>query len=286
MKEYSLRNIDTSFYSYDQFSNLYHELKKISFDSICICLQDWFGANMSAVLAGILDAVSSTNEIKITSNRPKILTILKKNRFLSNYGYQTECDINNTTIPFLKLKPQESRFFNDYVMKDLLRKDALPEMSLQLKKKIAESIYEIFVNAQMHSGSEYIYTCGQFFPNKHKIEFTIVDMGRGFKNGINERFNSNLTSTQAIQWAIQDGHTTKRDTPGGLGLSLLKDFIKLNGGKFQIISDNGFYEMGSDELFKLMNTPFPGTIVNMEFITNDKSSYCLSSEEKELNNIF
>lgn len=241
---------------------------------------------MSAVLAGILDTVSSTNEIKITSNRSKILTILKKNRFLSNYGYQTECDINNTTIPFLKLKPQESRFFNDYVMKDLLRKDALPEMSLQLKKKIAESIYEIFVNAQMHSGSEYIYTCGQFFPNKHKIEFTIVDMGRGFKNGINERFNSNLTSTQAIQWAIQDGNTTKRDTPGGLGLSLLKDFIKLNGGKFQIISDNGFYEMGSDELFKLMNTPFPGTIVNMEFITNDKSSYCLSSEEKELNNIF
>ncbi|MDR4507873.1 MAG: hypothetical protein MRJ65_06500 [Candidatus Brocadiaceae bacterium] len=44
-------------------------------------------------------------------------------------------------------------------------------------KKITESIYEIFVNAQIHSETDFIYTCGQFFPNKHMIEFTIKDTG-------------------------------------------------------------------------------------------------------------
>ena len=129
---------------------------------------------------------------------------------------------------------------------------------------------------------------GQFFPNKHKIEFTIVDMGLGFKNIINNRFklSKTITSTQAIKWAVVDGHTTKTDVSGGLGLSLLEEFIKLNGGKFQIISDDGFYELGTTENTAFLETAFPGTIVNMEFRTDDVHSYSLSSEVNNIEDIF
>jgi hypothetical protein len=153
-------------------------------------------------------------------------------------------------------------------------------MSDALKKKIAESIYEIFVNAQMHSGSPYIYTCGQFYPYGYNIEFTIVDMGRGFKANVNERFSSNLTSLQSIRWAIGDGNTTKLNAPGGLGLSLLKDFIYKNNGKIQIISGDGFFEYGKETNEKQLSVPFPGSIVNMCFKTDDKNSYLLSTELK------
>jgi len=101
-------------------------------------------------------------------------------------------------------------------------------MTEALKRKISESIYEIFVNAQMHSKSEYIYTCGQFYPKKQKIAFTIVDMGQGFKANINNRFRHNLSSIQAIKWATENGSTTKTDAPGGIGLAILKEFITMN----------------------------------------------------------
>lgn len=168
MKEFTLKDIDTSFSCYNQFAKLYEQLKNVDFDNICIKLENWFGANMSAVLGGLLDRVSFTNSISVTSKNPAILSILQRNNFLANYGYKISPDINNTTIKYLKLKPSESRYFNSYVMNELLSRPDLPNMTEELKKKIAESIYEIFVNAQIHSNTDYIYTCGQFSLIKKK----------------------------------------------------------------------------------------------------------------------
>ena len=283
MKEFTLSNIDSgnTCTCYNQFAKLYTDFKSVEFDSINIKLDAWFSANMSAVLGAVLDKLSSTNSISITSENSKIISILQKNNFLANYGYQTCPDVNDTTIKYLKLKPSEGRYFNSYVMDELLSRADLPEMSKELKKKIAESIYEIFVNAQIHSNTDHIYTCGQFFPNKHTIEFTIVDTGCGFKKIINDYFGSSLNSIQAIRWALKNGNTTKNDT-GGIGLTVLKDFIKSNRGTFQIISDNGFYEVGGIGI-GFLDTPFPGTIVNMKFRTDDDNSY---SEKYNLDDIF
>lgn len=284
MREFTLTDIDTDYSCYNQFAELYKNLQIIDFDFVKINLKKWFGANMSAVLGGVLDKNAFTNEIAIGSDNPSILLILKKNGFLANYGYENHPDTNNTTIKYLKLKPTESRYFNSYVMEELLSRSDLPIMTDGLKKKIAESIYEIFVNAQMHSSTDYIYTCGQFFPNKHTIEFTIVDMGLGFKKIINERFNCSLSAIQAIRWALVDGNTTKKDVSGGLGLALLKEFVKLNKGRFQIVSDDGFYELSDKENVNTLSSPFPGTIVNMKFKTDDVNSYRLSSEAYHYNN--
>lgn len=171
-------------------------------------------------------------------------------------------------------------------MNELLSRSDLPSMTDGLKKKIAESIYEIFVNAQMHSGTEYIYTCGQFYPKKHVIEFTIVDTGQGFKKTINNRFNCNMNSLQAIKWALIDGNTTKQDVSGGLGLSLLTEFIKLNNGRFQIVSDDGFYEFGENLYPTFLPNVVLGTIVNMKFRTDDTNYYRLSSEKYDTDEIF
>ena len=286
MKEFTLTDINTSFSCYNQFVNLYKELKDVYFDTINIKLEKWFGANMSAALGGVLDKLDFTASINVSSKNEAILSILKKNGFLANYGYEKNPDVNNTTIQYLKLRASDSRYFNSYVMNELLSRSDLPKISDSLKKKIAESIYEIFVNAQIHSKSDYIYTCGQFFPHKEKIEFTIVDMGIGFKKHINDSFNFSLSSVQTIKWALINGNTTKKDVPGGIGLSLLTEFIKLNRGKFQIISDDGFYEVGETENSGFLDSPFPGTIVNMEFRTDDTNSYRLSSESDYTDDIF
>lgn len=63
---------------------------------------------MCAVLAGLLDKIDFTN--KITSNKEGVLTILKKNGFLANYGYEKADDVYSTTCRYLKLEPNQGRF--------------------------------------------------------------------------------------------------------------------------------------------------------------------------------
>lgn len=280
MLKYEFDNINSTYQSYQQLINFYQSLKNTKFEQVNISLNKWFSANISSALGGVLDRISSNhNVIKFENIQEKIKSIIQKNNFLSYYGYQSTDDIHNTTIKYLKLKPTDGRYFNNYVFTELLNRPELPTLSPGLRKKIAESIYEIFVNAQIHSGSEFIYTCGQFYPQKHIIEFTITDIGLGFKNKINSRFNSSITSRQAIKWAISDGNSTKENVPGGIGLAILKEFVKMNKGKFQIVSDDGFYQLDSEkEYTQFFNGPFPGAIVNMQFKTDDKSSYTLKNE--------
>ena len=85
MKEFTLTDINTSISSYNQFVNLYKGLKDVYFDTINIKLEKWFGANMSAVLGGVLDKLDFTTSINVTSKNELILSILKKNGFLANY---------------------------------------------------------------------------------------------------------------------------------------------------------------------------------------------------------
>jgi hypothetical protein len=238
---------------------------------------------LTSPLGGLLDRISSNlNTIKFNQIPPDIRIILQKNGFLSHFGYARLIDANNTTIQYLKLKPTDGRFFNQYVVSELLERPELPDLSAALKKKIIESIYEIFINAQIHSETDFIYTCGQFFPKKNKIEFSITDTGVGFQKKVNDRFNCALSPIQAIKWAIGDGNSTKKDISGGIGLAILKEFVIQNRGKIQIISGNGFYQLGeNNEEFKEFAGSFPGTIINMQFNTNDKNSYVLAGEFKD-----
>ena len=286
----SLYCIESSFESYQDLIKFYSAHKDVTFSRIDIKLYSWFGANMCAVLGAILDEFSAKlNNICFEHIDANIMAILRKNDFLTYYGKPRTTDVYGTTIRFQKLKLTDGKYFKNYVIKELIegRNTDLPRMSQAVKEKILEAIYEIFVNAQIHSETKsYIYTCGQVYPKKHKIEFTIVDTGIGFREKVNRAFNVNLTADKAIQWAVKDKHTTKSSVSGGIGLAILKEFIQSNGGKMQIISNDGFYEFSSEgEILNRFSSEFPGTIVNLQFRTDDSNDYLLSTEIN-LDNIF
>lgn len=280
MNRFDLNNINNDFKSYQQLIDFFNQNKDNSFNTIHLSLHTWFAANLSSALGAILDKlILNLNSIRLEKIPDGTKKILRKNNFLPYYGYPILEDTNNTTIKYLKLKPTDGRFFHGYIFNELLNRSELPNMSQGLKNKITEAIYEVFNNATIHSETEFIYTCGQFFPGKQKIEFTITDTGIGFKKCINERFGKNLTSVQAIKWATIDGNTTKQGITGGIGLAILKEFIILNKGMIQIISDDGFYKLDTNgEDTHMFSGSFPGTVVNLEFNTEDTSSYTLSGE--------
>lgn len=283
---YVLSSINNTFESYQQLIAFYQANRARAFNEIHVKLSSFFTANMSAALGAILDLLKGNlNDIHFDIS-PKTEEILLKNDFLSYYGKERRFDGNHTTIKYQKLKPTDGKYFKTYVIKELIGRNELPHMSQAVKEKMVETIYEIFVNAQIHSETDFIYTCGQFFPNKNKIEFTIADTGVGFKKKVNRRFNVNMTAVQAIQWAVQDKKTTKTGISGGIGLSLLREFIDLNKGKMQIVSDNGFYQFSHSGVdSREFEGIFPGTIVNLQFCTDDNNNYSLKNEI-DINDIF
>jgi len=267
-----LSNInDDQVQSYQQLIAFYHAHKEKVFSKIFVELREWFSANLCAALGAILDEfVDNLNNVEFSFIEPQIESILQKNDFLTYFGKSQMIDAYMTTIRYQKLQPIDGKYFKNYVIAELMEGRITEYMNVAggVKEKIGESICEIFNNAQMHSESKYIYSCGQFYPAKNKIVFTIVDRGIGFRDRINRTFGSHLNSVQAIKWAVKDKTTTKKIS-GGIGLAILREFVETNGGKMQIVSKDGFYQFTrGGEYTRIFQDEFPGTIVNLQFRTD------------------
>ncbi|RED25041.1 hypothetical protein BD847_1780 [Flavobacterium cutihirudinis] len=238
-------------------------------------------ANLCSIFGCILEIL---NKNKCTYHfigmHDNIAVILNKNNFLTHYlnAEKIEDDFN-TTIKYESFhNTRQDDFYETYIYEELINKKDFPKMSENLTIKILENIFEIFVNAKTHGKCEYIHACGQLFPNqKNKpLNFTIVDLGINIKENVNVSKNISLTACEAIEWAMIEGNTTKVNEPGGLGLSVIFQFIALNKGKFEVISSNGYYNFSNGKIkTRTLECEFPGTIINFTFNLDDENSYTL-----------
>lgn len=291
MKVYLNAKIISAYEGYNHIIELYHRIKNSSDNDIEISFlkTTWFEANLAAVLGAIIELLE--NEGKSISiievNNPNTKDILKRNGFLVDYGEESISQRQQTIISYKKFNPNADNEFINYIKNELLSKPDFPKHSILFGKKINENIFELYENARTHGRCQKIHTCGQYYPNKKRLDITIVDMGQTIKNNVNEYLKTDMSSSSAIQWALKYGNTTKTgNISGGLGLSIIMEFIKLNQGKIQIISSDGFWEYRRGETqTSLLSNYFPGTIANIEFNLDDKKSYKLK-KEISLDNIF
>lgn len=248
----------------------------------------FFEANMAAPLKAVLSIADKPKIITIEAISSGIECILRKNLFLTEYGYSPICDNHATALPYMCFQISNRKTFDDYLCTHLSGKN-IPKMSQELKRKFRQSIFEIFDNCAIHSGSDKgVFVCGQFYPKLNRLDLTISDAGIGIRTNVRRVFNPEISSVDAIRWAIKEGNTTKTGSqPGGFGLALLQNFIKQNQGKIQIISRKGYYEFsGGVPKFERLDLDFLGTTINLEIRTDDDNSYCLSSEIHSKENIF
>jgi hypothetical protein len=279
----AMSNLSNDLQGFAQLIGLYHQLKNAFLEDIHIDMSGvgWLAANMCAPLGAILHQVSSNvNTVSFTDIKPSVEAILRRNGFLSNYGHPHLPNGFGTTVPYQRFETKDDRYFGRYISEHLIGK-RIPAMSLGLRKKFQESIFEIFSNAVLHSQTQLgIFSCGQYFRQKQRLDLSISDLGIGLRRNIEQKIGLKLSSEQAIEWALTAEHTTKTGpVPGGLGLKLLREFITMNQGRMQMVSDQGYWEAkGGQVVRQSFAAPFPGTVVNLEFNTADRNSYCLTDE--------
>lgn len=246
----------------------------------------WFDADMCAVFGAILYRLGDNlNPIKLTSLNPKVESALSKNGFLSRYGREKLPDHWGTTISYQHFDVEDDRVFTEYMEREFLQRAEMPSMSSGLLKKFWESLHEIFNNAATHSQTKLgVFSCGQFFPHRDRLDFTVADLGIGIRENVNVDPQRDMTAAEAISWAVQANNTTRTGgVPGGLGLALLCKFIGWNDGCIQIVSDRGYWRQKGHQTESLeLSSFFPGTVVCIEVNTADTKSYRLASESKDL----
>lgn len=280
---------ENSYQSFSKLITMYDYLVGLLVEDVIIDFSNttYLEANLSALMGAIFDATDVFVSIDFANFKPQVQKILQKNDFLSNYGYPKIEDYYSTTIKYRKFKAADNQLFYQYINDELLTKHDFPKMSESFRKEFAISLLEIFVNAKIHADCDYVYTCGQYFPNKKDLYFTIVNTGTTIKQNVCNFFNrEDISAIQAIQWAIKKDTTTKQGISGGLGFDTVRRFIEQNKGSLQVISDNGYlYEDIYDRIsVNEFNDTFIGTVVNLKIKMDDTQDYL--TEDEQIDEIF
>jgi len=281
---YSLPSrLKTDKQGYENLIDFHNSARELIWDTITLDFQHckWFDANLIALLGCILSDIQEENEVDLINIAEPLEKVFKRNHFLSHFGHNNLQDGYDTTIKYRKFKISDEKIFRDYLEKELFTKPQLPGMSYLLRKKMNESILEIFNNSLLHGNCKHIYACGQYFRTEEVLNFTIVNLGTTIRENVTRYYKDRAVPEHCIHWAVQEGNTTKSgNIPGGLGLSLIRDFIALNNGMIQIVSSTEFWEQCNNNVAKnQFSKSFSETIVNLRFNLKDTNTYSLTYED-------
>jgi signal transduction histidine kinase len=264
---FSLPNIKCDFEGFKALSQLADETAELTRGSLEVSLAalSGFDPNMAAPLGAVLTSIRDrSNTVSIIDVPSVLLTVLGKNGFLPCFGYPAPEAPSSTAIPYKHFRVTDIQYFYDYLDLHLPGK-GLPDMTSDFMLQFQQILGEVFVNAETHADSSLgVFVCGQFYPNQQRLVLSIADSGVTIPERVNQRFNINLPAIRALRWALVEGNTTKRDTPGGVGLKLLRDFICANRGQVQIASGQAFWQFhAAAEEFKEFDHVLPATVVTV-----------------------
>lgn len=205
--------------------------------------------------------------IRYSKDNEKMMKKLSNHGVLQYYDASTSSP-KNKSIPFCRIKSLEE---SQTIVKQIL--DCAPvQLSDKAQDTIQSRLYEIFINAETHGKNEVGTFCnGTSDINRRQFIFSIYDCGVGIKKNVNDFLGKQLSSLDAINWALTNGNSTSvTDFPRGAGFTLLEKFINLNHGSIMLCSDNIVCKLEKDtRKFFNLSKNIQGTLFIMN-ITSDK----------------
>jgi hypothetical protein len=209
---------------------------------------------------------------------PKIYVNLGQSGFLESFGVTIRSWEGNS-IPYRCDRIHQEQEIGQY-LRDAWLGRGWVNVSPGIRDAISGQAAEIYLNAFEHSRSAIgVFSCGQHYPTKGRLELAVIDFGIGIPASVRSLpQNQQLTASQAINWAFQNGTSTKGQVLSGSGLNLLQSFVMSNQGNLRIFSGDGSATIEDNGItYKDKCTRFSGTLVNISLLC-DESYYCLSSE--------
>lgn len=203
---------------------------------------------------------------------------LCQNGFAGNFGYNATA-WDGHSIPYREEKTPDMNEIMDYLTYRWIGKWV--NVTDRLRDAISGRMWEIYSNAFEHSDTEVgVFTCGQHFRHYNDLILTVVDFGHGIPANVkaflsqyvDEARVSKLSGADCMKWAFERGNTTcMGGVARGLGLDLLKDFVRINQGKLEVYSNDGYAIIDKEgERFDNCYISFKGTVVHITLRCDEK----------------
>lgn len=209
-------------------------------------------------------------------NDNAVMTNLRQNGFAGTFGLPSR-RWSGHSIPYREDTIEDPHGYWDYLASDWLGRSWV-QVSPRLRDAIVSRMWEIYVNAFEHASSPVgVFTCGQHFPQRNELVLSVVDFGVGIAANVRNFLSSDeragqLVSAACLRWAFQPGKSTRPNGMArGLGLDLLKKFIRVNHGKLEVYSNEGYVLIdASNERFVNRRMSFEGTVFHITLRCDEK----------------
>ncbi|MDM0892548.1 hypothetical protein [Clostridium perfringens] len=266
---------------YEFITNLYNAFKYCSNSKITLISSSirYIDPIMMSPLGLILTKFKSRkNFVCFNSLNKSIIKHLSLYGFLSPDYYNGY--INQHTIKYNNFSSENFNEFKKYLkssLKDLFDNDTL--------EKFLPYLWELFENVKMHSGNKKskfknkeIFTCGYYDTQKDYVTFSICNNGNTFKKNISSLRNIEFEREfEYITWSLKRSNSTRtKETPGGLGLSLICELVEKSKGSLTIISGKGFvqYDFNKNILINDdFGSSYPGNIITIHLPISKTKEY-------------
>jgi len=284
-------NLNNETKAHIELIKLYNELGS---KKGCNILLDFSGiyflsANLLALLGCCVDSIISSdkNQVSITHLHPKIKVVMQKNGFNRYFTWEDKKDVYHSTMSYriFAVNTDNLGDFERYLLLNIFNRKELPIMNPCYKDRIVDNFLEIFNNVIDHADSSAVYVCGQYFHKSSNLSFTIVDLGKTIKSNVTSYLagKSIFVPDNTLDWAVLPGNSTKPDDPGGLGFSIIIDFLEHNKGSLILISDDEIYELNNGKKrSRKMEVSFPGTVVTITINLKDQHLYFLDKDNDSI----
>ena len=187
-------------------------------------------------------------------------------------------------IKFVRLEKEQQAL---ETAKNIVYKDIRIEMSPKLQKNMVSLVGEVFNNALEHSGGAHVLAGRYKKPKDRTFSFACYDTGVGIPKNVRNSLgvNQEMSDSQAIEWALQEGNTTtKQNRLAGQGFSLLQDFARINKGIIRICSGRILYTYDCRKgdptkgRFEILKNEFYGTLFEMDIYPDRGAVYRYKGE--------
>lgn len=234
----------------------------------------FISAEMTVFLTVLFSRIKNVNKIyKCTRMNPALRKTFIRNNFLPKIMGEDKfySDSYGNMISFYKENANNSESLEKYLNNEVFKSNKwLKVTNSNTKQEITYAFHELAANVVEHSTVNNVYCCGQYYPNLHEIRFAVADDGQTIPVNI-RNYNqalSNLTDVQLIQWATEEGNSTKNVPESGLGLYDVKTMLS-QLGRLSIISNKGLWN--TDGLEENMDVPLNGTFIHFDVRLNNEN---------------
>ena len=271
-----------SYKTFIYLSNLQHEIKKSTEDTIVLDFQEtnYINAMFTSFIGSLCIWAKSYGKnivyrMQLETRLYKYIIDSGLYDYVKNKPYSSD---NPNSIPFKSIQMDDESII-EYTNSILSHTPV--QLTPTADEALFKNIYELFNNALVHSEAKNgIYGCGHWLPNKKELVFSVYDTGIGIPTSIQNKTNTNITSKEAIEWAFSPIHSTMQlinNIPRGVGLSSFLKFIQLNKGFLSIVSNDICYIYNNSAKYHYLEHPIEGTIISFIIRSDSEHIYDIKS---------